>query len=658
MDGLLQLALLPDTIFAQCLSPVDLLELSLTCRDVQKFVQSRKTRYFIRRVYFSYYGPGLTVVRITQHAYLGIRVAKEILYFLSPQATQSKAFARLFKYYQSNDFAKCSNLFRKLGELIIDHLGEEYLSSVKSTYYYHEAVDDEILCMSDKAYVTNYSLQFMCGIKKGVVSVQNPRWKVLEYRYFKEMLSKHNCHALYFHQDQWCTQQREIIRFEQFFGTRMSEADLSRFLFKFLIYTGQHLMHDIEDDLSTCLEDLCELQYYVKPIMDIQIIKFVRLLLDCNGEDPQLSFGDKFLSAYEYLMYDHYYEFDVATRLDISNLLYNDGNFDKSGRVELSEYIKVNLPESSAARLCGPLNHFARKFPLNGERAAIILAFLGHWKQLDQSCNLYFILMTEAYDKPDDDEFCLLLYKLIRFCHIKKYEGLWRMIYYMFGDKPGYQQKLLATVEKHIEPDNLWIFMGTIVSLCGPLELESASRIFAKVLKSSSIDYRVLKSLPDNQSSILEQDTSVYIDELYLELKSIAQWLGVKSVVHHCLTHLDSDLSKEYEMDILQQCVGEICQYSPYKQRCEMAASIAHHYLECPAIVARFLSKIVHNDHFSAAISLLEKVGTQEQLKLICKILSTDQFFKKGYAYHQLLYNEIQLTDGASQKLFGFVLSD
>lgn len=79
-------------------------------------------------------------------------------------------------------------------------------------------------------------------------------------------------------------------------------------------------------------------------------------------------------------MYDHYYEFDVATRLDISNLLYNDGNFDKSGRVELSEYIKVNLPESSAARLCGPLNHFARKFPLNGERAAIILAFLGHWK--------------------------------------------------------------------------------------------------------------------------------------------------------------------------------------------------------------------------------------------------------------------------------------
>ncbi|KAI3638049.1 hypothetical protein MIR68_003660 [Amoeboaphelidium protococcarum] len=654
MDGLQQLALLPNSVFAQCLSPVDLLELSLTCRDLQKFVQSRKARYFIRKVYFSYYGPGLTMLRIWKHAYLGIRVAKEFMYFLSPQATQSKAFARLFKQYQSNDFAKCSKLFRQLGKLIVDHLGDEVLSRVKSTYYYHDAVDDEILCMSDKAYVKMYSQLFMDG-RKITVSVQSPRWKVLDYRYFNEMLSRHNCHQLYFDLDYWYYCQRMLVQFERFFGTRMSESDLSRFLFQFLIHTGQQHMHDAGDELRGSIQDLIQLDYDVRPVLNEEIIKFVRILLDCDGVHPLLSTGEQHQSAYEYLMSDDCYNFDVERRLGIDNSVDDSEQFDKSVRVQLSEYITENLPSSSASQLCGALFEFARKFPLNGERAALILAFLVHWQQLDSSCNLYYLLMAEAYDKPDDSEFCLLLYKLVRFCHIEEYQAPSRLIYHMFGHKAGYQQKLLATVERHIEPDNLWIFLQTVVRICGPLELESASRVFAKVLKSSSIDYRILDNLPDSAIRNEDEDIDDYFFKLELELHEITCWLGESSVVYHCLTNLNSDLSDHYQMDLLHECVSSICEHLPFEQQCEMTSSIAYHYRDSPQKVALFLQQIIHSQYFETTISVLEQRCTHESLKAICQVLGTRQQFITDYVH--LFCKQNELEDVECLKLFGIVFS-
>lgn len=70
--------------------------------------------------------------------------------------------------------------------------------------------------------------------------------------------------------------------------------------------------------------------------------------------------------------------------------------------------------------------------------------------------------------------------------------------------------------------------------------------MFAKVLKSSSIDYRILDNLPDSAIRNEDEDIDDYFFKLELELHEIACWLGESSVVYYCLMNLNSDLSDHY----------------------------------------------------------------------------------------------------------------
>ncbi|KAI3652997.1 hypothetical protein MP228_002422 [Amoeboaphelidium protococcarum] len=605
MQNLKHLLLLGDTTLLHYIRPQDLLELSLSCKDLQSLIQSNVYRAAIKQLYFSYYGPVLTMIRIPEHSYLGFQSADDLRYLLTSELRESQNLVLWLKEDADCDSPQSSKLYKDTVQILVSYLGDRMNLEIARDSTYEEEVRDDILCNCDDVYANAVDDFYRLACYKKIKSVTQPRWKVLNYGNFYRVLCNF-CHFFLFSRHWEAYNVNELgAKLEQFFQFRMPPSAIKEFLFQ--ISSGQVL---------------------VQKMMNILVLKVKNVLKVDDGALREYSRDRIYESAYSRLLFFGYYGYETEYR-DIDNVSDTDiQEHDSSPRICLRYPVEQHLSKNCYDQLTQSLSTYARKHPINGERAAVLLAILGHCNKLLDPDNVYMTLMREAIEKSDDSDFALLLYKLIRYCKWTKYKLEDNFIYDMFGQKTDYQKKVYSMVNQHIVSGDYWDLLEITVELCGPLEWQDAL----------SLLYIIYNSLSNTRSDIwtnsMDQEYLCDVESaqqgLEQNLQKYCSLLGGADTVRQFLNNLGGEQCQYFSMEYLALSV-KFCEPQQTEYQAELASVVAQQFKDRPSLIAQLLKCFQSNQiRHDKAWEKLDAICTTAQIAQVCQAIGPELCRKLG----------------------------
>ncbi|KAI3638052.1 hypothetical protein MIR68_003663 [Amoeboaphelidium protococcarum] len=625
MQNLKHLLLLRDATLLHYIRPQDLLELSLSCKNLQSLIQSNAYRAAIKQLYFSYYGPVLTMIRIPEHSYLGFQSADDLRYLLTSELRESQNLVLWLKEDADCDSSQSSKLYKDTVQLLVSYLGDRMNLEIARDSTYEEEVRDDILCNCDDVYANAVDDFYRLACHKKIKSVTQPRWKVLDYGNFNRVLCNF-CHFFLFSRHWEAYNVNELgAKLEQFFQFRMPPSAIKEFLFQISSGVG------LEDDeyFGTGLKYLASLKYDYEPFVgDTMLQKVKNVLKVDDGALREYSKDRVYKSAYSRLLFFGYYGYETEYR-DIDNVSDTDiQEHDSSPRFCLRYPVEQHLSKNCYDQLTHSLSSYARKHPINGERAAVILAILGHCNKLSDPDNVYMTLMREAIEKSDDADFALLLYKLIRYCKWTKYKLEDHFIYVMFGQKTDYQKKVYSMVKQHIISGAYWDLIEVTIKLCGPLEQQDALSLLQIIYKSLSNTRSFL------WTDVMEQDFSYDIEgaqqNLEQNLQKYCNLLGGADTLRLLLINLDHKRLQDFSMEYLAQSV-KFCEPQQTEQQADLSSVVAQQFKDHPRQIAQLLKCFKSNNvRHDKAWEKVQAICTEEQMAQVCQAVGPELCRKLG----------------------------
>ncbi|KAI3651728.1 hypothetical protein MP228_003031 [Amoeboaphelidium protococcarum] len=623
MQNLKYLLLLGDATLLHYMQPRDLFQLSLSCKDMLSLIQSKDFRAGIKQLYFSYYGPVLTMIRIPDHPYLGFQSAEDLKYLFTSALCESNA---LVSWLRADDSSSdLSPLYKDTAGLLKQYLGDDRMELRTYLMTYEQYVSDDILCISDDFYADAVRRYFRMACDQNITSAANPRWKVLRYGYLYHVLRKFSHYYLF------CVHCESHLlndlgaKLEQFFQFRMPPEGVRCFIKQISANVGE----EYEEYFDTGLKYLASLGYQYESYVNDAIFEQVQSLLDSDECSPSEHYDNRVENtAYSRLLIFGYYGYETEYR-DIDNVSDTDiYEHDSSPRICLRSPIEKHLAKSCYDKLIQFLSDYARRHPINGERAALIIALLGHVNKLLDPENIYIILMKEAFEKSDDADFALLLYKLVRYCKWTKYKLEDIFIYVMFGQKTDYQKKVFSMVNQHIVSGDYWDLLEITVELCGPLEQYDAL----------SLLYIIYNSLSNTRSDIwtnsMDQEYLCDVESaqqgLEQNLQKYCSLLGGADTVRQLLNNLGGEQCQYFSMEYLAQSV-KFCEPQQTEQQAELASVVAQQFKDRPRLIAQLLKCFRSNQiRHDIAWEKLDAICTTAQIAQVCQAVGPELCRKLG----------------------------
>ncbi|KAI3654404.1 hypothetical protein MP228_001123 [Amoeboaphelidium protococcarum] len=180
----------PESALPFYLSPLDLAQMSLSCRWLHKTVQSN--RLFVRNCLLKFLGPCMTAIRIFHYSFLGLETVDDYLYVLDDSITRNEVLKQfvysiktgkvldeeLFSQMPANWIKAISSKFQCDDNVVNATPFEDFAQFYEELGLNGQFDENELLCLDceDQLILVSDSLQS---------SVQKP-YKSKQFRYFSE----------------------------------------------------------------------------------------------------------------------------------------------------------------------------------------------------------------------------------------------------------------------------------------------------------------------------------------------------------------------------------------------------------------------------------------------------------------------------------------
>ncbi|KAI3632669.1 hypothetical protein MIR68_009311 [Amoeboaphelidium protococcarum] len=484
MDALFYAVLeLQDSPLAKYMQVRDLCSLCQCNKRVKNFIVTNKR--FVRDTYWAFYGHCLTAYRLQFHKYLQLRDKQDYLYFFHPfiksspilqQYTQVRSqrelghhdpvwWQALLEYFPTSqtrslhsDDIGCETA--NVHDEIIDYYGEDFVYQIVDLY------------LQPHSLTTAPSLQ---------------SWTVSKYGYIYSILQNYG-DLLYLEVFEGHFRQRTADlnevgpKLEKYFNCRLSDRFQQRLVDQLL----KNSLHRRENQDGILYRSWFYIDAGSKFLKALGYKSFEPKDLALDFVQSQLYYSDisiAYKGLLNYVTPIGGVHFDISGGDDYSD--YEEDEEDAEDYEEkevlysgLERSLANIIPIDSFHKLQSSIEAFAQG-QMTVERAAILVALLGHYEKLDMVDNLYFGLIVKAFDDSNWGVLSILLNQMV--LYKVNNDSMCLSVSVLLNERTDYQERVAEYVISEIVQQDKVDAMKVILELFGPFSVQYMTQWFTVI---------------------------------------------------------------------------------------------------------------------------------------------------------------------------------
>ncbi|KAI3637565.1 hypothetical protein MIR68_004214 [Amoeboaphelidium protococcarum] len=621
----------PDQSLHKYLSPKDLLELSLSTKWLQSFVQEEKK--FTRDLYWHYYGPRLAAFRIKDHPYLNLHSKQDYLYFMHDSLRTILIDDVSLHRQDPLSWLPPEEVDEVISQAWRDAINEFVNRQIKSSngqskiYTPSKNAQDEASSLLKS--VVHTVVQNVDAVDIAALQAKFGQVDITPYR--RNALANHG--HLYLIEKLIAAQIyvgfETVVTLEDFFGFKMSSKGHKLFIdylwkecqkMSWSVFIGYtvYLRHtnQLPDPIyrRLCTRYL-KLSFTKFSHWQYQEIITIREMNESDGTDFQMDKGKKFI---------------INDRRQI--------DLDFIDMLSMVDYREI---ESFLGGALQPRSEEERR---GQEHFQIIIAILDFYGELQNVDNIIFNDIKRAigwykvnaqsrveafcryaiYNLPND--YCLFN-QVVNSSDLARKNAIWIMT--QFEDEKYHAQ--------------VFNFM---LRQIGPLTLDEQVYAFSSVLSARSIVNDIALDQPKssqgssalNQISQSSKAQTLQLDQLYGRITCMVEKLGGFDMVHSFLESFKIEQISTQSSRLLSRLLADLSCRDAYADVEQIAAHVALQYINGYNITLGVLlsSYLTDGVPFALSVAAVKEHSSKEQLQALCKCMAVE--FCTQLGFEQQLY--------------------